>query len=240
MKRFLNTAVAIILSILMAFISTAQVFAAGTKTYISEVKVAMGGKAESDLKNEGYTILCDEGGDPIDLNEGAGGGKYSQGNKKVLIGYKTTSKKSEAITDLAVMNMCGGYMVEEYDLLMKRYLGAQISPFIDKFLVTINEYRENIESEDEDNRARAEYARAALNKYTDDDFGGAGLGDLLLNKTVYEMAKPEFDKLSEKDKEEKGIGAVNAEVRSKIPDAEKIGTVISSPSSLRQMARSCS
>ena len=87
------------------------------------------------------------------------------------------------------MNMEGGYSVEEYELLMKRYMGAQISPFIDKFIVAINEYRENIESEDDINRARAEYIRAVLNKFTDDDCGGAGLGDLLLNETVYEMAK---------------------------------------------------
>ncbi len=85
--------------------------------------------------------------------------------------------------------------MKEYDLLMKRYMGAQISPFIDKFLVAINEYRENVESEDAANRQRAEYIRAALNKFTDDDCGGAGLGDLLLNETVYEMAKPVFDNL---------------------------------------------
>ena len=221
MKRAFTTALSLTLAFVMAFLGTARVFADSTKTYVSEVKVAMGGDAESDLKAEGFTILCDDNEEPIDLNVGAGGGKYSQGDKKVLLGYKTTTKVKEAITDLALMNMCGGYKVEEYDLLMKRYMGAQISPFIDKFLVTINEYRENIESDDEVNRARAEYSRAALNKYTDDDCGGAGLGDLLLNETVYEMAKPVFDKLPEKEQEEKGIAAVNAEVRDALPAAEK-------------------
>ena len=221
MKRILTTALSLTLAVIMAFLGAAQVFADSQKTYVSEVMVAMGGSAENDLTNDGFTILCDDNGSPIDLNQGAGGGTGSQGNKKVLMGYKTTTDITEAITDLALMNMEGGYDVQEYDLLMKRYLGAQISPFIDKFIAAINEYRENIESEDEINRARAEYVRAALNKFTDDDCGGAPLGDLLLNETVYEMAKPQFDRLSEKEQEDKGIGGVNAEVRDALPEAEK-------------------
>ena len=221
MKGLFSTALSLTLAFVVAFLGVAQVFGESQKTYVSEIKVAMGGSAESDLTEEGFAILCDENGDPIDLNQGAGGGKYSQGDKKVLMGYKTTTNIKDAITDLAVMNMEGGYDVQEYDLLMKRYMGAQISPFIDKFIVAINEYRENIESEDDVNRQRAEYIRAALNKFTDDDCGGAGLGDLLLNQTVYEMAKPQFDGLSEKEQEDKGIAAVNAEVRDAIPAAEK-------------------
>ena len=221
MKRHRNSVLSVTLAFLMALLCSAQVFAQSKNTYVSEVKVAAGGSAESDLKNEGFTLLCDESGDPVDLNVGAGGGKGSQGNKKVLMGYKTTTKVKDAITDLAVMNMCGGYDVNEYDLLMRRYMGAQISPFIDSFLVAINEYRENIASEDDANRQRAEYIRSALNKFTDDDCGGAGLGDLLLNETVYEMAKPKFDQLSEKEQEKQGIAAVNAEVRNALSEAKK-------------------
>ena len=221
MKKILTTVLSLTMAIVMAFLGAAQVLADSQKTYVSEVKVAMGGSAENDLTAEGFTILCDDNGSPIDLNQGAGGGKYSQGDKKVLMGYKTTTDITEAITDLALMNMEGGYDVQEYDLLMKRYLSAQISPFIDKFIVAINEYRENIESEDDVNRQRAEYIRAMLNKFTDDDCGGAGLGDLLLNETVYEMAKPQFDGLSEKEQEDKGIAGVNAEVRDALPEAEK-------------------
>ena len=221
MKRIFTTALSLTLAVIMALLGAAQVLADSEKTYVSEVKVAMGGSAESDLTNEGFTILCDDNGDPVDLNQGAGGGKGSLGNKKVLLGYKTTTKRTEAITDLAVMNMCGGYDVNEYELLMKRYMGAQIKPFIDKFIVAINEYRENIESEDEVNRQRAEYIRGALNMFTDDDCGGAGLGDLLLNETIYEMAKPQFDSLSEKEQEDRGIAEVNAEVRDALPEEEK-------------------
>ena len=179
MKKVLTTALSITLAIVMAFLGAVQVFADSQKTYVSELKVAMGGSAEDDLTAEGFTVLCDKSGKPIDLNQGAGGGYGSKGDKKVLMGYKTTTNIREAITDLAMMNMEGGYSVDDYDLLMKRYMGAQISPFIDRFIVAINEYRENIVSEDEVNKARAEYIRTALNKFTDDDCGGAGLGDLL-------------------------------------------------------------
>ena len=221
MRKVFSTALSLTLAIVMAFLGAAQVFADSQKTYVSEVKVAMGDSAENDLTNEGFTVLCDENGAPIDLNQDAGGGKYSQGDKKVLMGYKTTTNVREAVTDLAVMNMKGGYSVEEYDLLMKRYMGAQISPFIDKFLVTIEEYRENLESDDDANRARAEYARAALNRFTDDDCGGAGLGDLLVNETVYEMAKPQYDALTDKQKEETGISGVNEQVRESLSESER-------------------
>ena len=222
MKGFLNTTLALTMAFLIAFLGAAQVFADSRKTYVSEVKVAMGGSAESDLTSEGFTVLCDDNGDPIDLNQGAGGGKGSQGDKKVLMGYKTTTDIANAITDLAVMNMEGGYDVKEYDLLMKRYLGAQISPFIDKFLVAIDEYRMNaLWSEDEANRQRAEYIRAALNKFTDDDCHGEGLGDLLLKTTVYEYAKPRFDKLSpQEQKEIGGIAGVNEKVRDAIREED--------------------
>ena len=79
MQKILKTALSLALAIVIAFLGAAQVFGESQKTYVSEVKVAMGGSAESDLKNEGFTILCDDRGSPIDLNQGAGGGTGSQG-----------------------------------------------------------------------------------------------------------------------------------------------------------------
>ena len=223
MKRAFKTVLVMVLALVLAVQTPLQALAAEAEgpDYISEVKVFMGGSAEKDLAAEGYTAVTDADGKIVDLNQGAGGGWGSQGDKKVVMGYKTTKLQSEAITDLAIMNMEGGYDVQEYDALMKQYMGGQISPFIDKFLTAINEYRENLQSDDDVNRQRAEYIRAALNKFTDDDCAGAGLGDLLINETVYEMAKPQFDTLSEKDQEELGIAGVNAQVRDALPKAEK-------------------
>ena len=202
MKRIFITPLVITLSMLMACLGIVHPLADSTKTYIGGVKVAMGGSAENDLTNEGFTILSDKNGNPVDLNAGAGGDKWSQGDKKVLLGYKTTADITGSITDLAVMNMEGSYRVQKYDVLMERYAAAQIRPYTDKLLVAVNEYRYNIRSKNEENRRRAEYVRAALNKFTDDDCGGAPLGDLLLNETKYEMGDEAYDALSEADKKE--------------------------------------
>ena len=133
MKIFKAAAAAVLalaLLIQMPARAYAQTQNADTKDYISEVKIAMGGDAEKAL--EGYTILSDENGKAVDLNKDAGGGWGSQGDKRVILGYKTTKEQSEAITDLAVMNMKGGYDVQEYEALIKQRMDSQVIPLIQK------------------------------------------------------------------------------------------------------------
>ena len=220
MKKTTVIITAIILSLLTAAVMPAQVFADALPEYISEVKVYQGSYA--DAAAEGFTILSDDKGNPVDLNQGSGAtGVGAKGNKKVYLGYKTTTKRSEAITDLALMNMKGGYSVEEYDALMADQMKEQIVPFVERFMAAVEEYRENYASAVALNQKRAQYVHDALNKLTDDDCGGAGLGDLLLNETVYEMAKPEYDALSEKEKEKTSLYDVNNKVRDSLPESEK-------------------
>ena len=194
MKRFFRTAVAVILAMLVMTVMPAQVFADSLPEYIGEVKVY--------IANEGFTVLSDDSGNPVDLNKKAGGGLGSKGDKAVYLGYKTTTDRSEAITDLALMNMKGGYSVEDYDALMETYIKSQITPFVDNFLAAIKEYRENYNSGYAANKERAQYVHDMLNKLTDDDCGGAGLGDLLLNETKYEMGDTAYNALSDEQKKE--------------------------------------
>ena len=206
MKRSVFT---LILSFFMAVLTAAlpslQIFAQDAQNageYISEVKIGVGktaGEAEKSL--DGYVILQKDGKN-ADLNAGAGGGIGSKGERVVYLGYKTTSERSEAITDLAVMNMKGGYSVKDYEVLMEQQMTQQIIPFVNGFLAAIEEYRENYTSEYPENKARAKYVHDALNKLTDDDCGGAGLGDLLLNETKYEMGDEAYEALSEADKKQ--------------------------------------
>ncbi len=185
------------LALAIAATLPAQVFADSVPEYISEVKIGMGKEAkDAAAALEGYKILSDESGNPIDLNQKAGGGWGSKGEKVVYLGYKTTTKRSEAITDLALMNMKGGYSVPDYDALMEGRMSSQIIPFVEKFLVSINEYRENYNSSNESNKARARYIHDLLNKFTDDDCSDRGIGDLLLSETKYEMGLKEFNLLS--------------------------------------------
>ena len=219
MKHLSRALIAVILAVLMATLMPAQVFA-DTPDYISEIKIYQGSFDKA--AGEGFTILNGSDGNPVDLNQGSGSTDTgAKGNKKVYLGYKTTKSRKEAITDLALMNMKGGYDVAEYDKLMDSQMSQQIVPFVDMFLASINEYRENYNSSSGANRERAKYLHDILNKLTDDDCGGAGLGDLLLNETVYEMAKPKYDALTDKEKEKTGMYDVNIQVRDSLPESEK-------------------
>ena len=201
MKRNLTAVIAVILALVMAFADPVRVLAEDPQIYISDLKVGMGKKA-ADAENalKGYTIITGADGKYVDFNDNAGGGWASKGEKVVYIGYRTTGSKDEAITDIALMNMKGGYKTEDYDALMEDYINIQIIPFVESFISAIREYRENLNSPYPANRERAERIREALNKLTDDDCGGAGLGDLLLNETKYEMGDTAYDKLSDAEK----------------------------------------
>ena len=195
MRNTSKALLALFLSLIMALIIPLQALA-DTPDYVSEVKVAMG--STDDLN--GYIVLTNNG-KPVDLNQGAGGGWGSKGDKSVYLGYKTTKLRSEAITDLALMNMKGGYETKDYEVLMQDQMDEQIIPFVENFLNAIYEYRLNYKSSNKNNRQRARYIHKALNKLIDDDTEKP-LGDLLLNKTKYEMGEEAYNKLSEEEKKE--------------------------------------
>ena len=198
MKHLSRAILAVFMAVLMGTLLPVQVFA-DTPDYISEVKIFAGDYSAA--QSEGYTLLKD-GNNPVDLNQDAGGSLGSKGEKAVYLGYKTTKNKNEAITDLALMNMKGGYRTNDYESLMNSQMNSQIIPFVDNFLSAIKEYRANYNSKKALNKKRAQFVHDALNKLTDDDCGGAGLGDLLLNETKYEMGDAAYNALSDEQKKE--------------------------------------
>ena len=204
MKKTATVIIAALLALVMAVFDPARtmaVNAANTPVYFSEFKVGMGKKAsEAEAALAGYTIITDSNGNKVDFNDNAGGGLGSKGDRVVYIGYKTTTDRSDAITDIALMNMKGGYSTEDYDALLDTYINAQIVPFVDSFMAAIREYRENYNSSNAANKTRAQYIHDALNKFTDDDCNGAPLGDLLLNQTKSEMGDAAYNALSDAEK----------------------------------------
>ena len=201
MKHISRVIIAVFLAIIMGTTLPLSVFA-DTPTYIKEVKIGMDREVSQATDTlDGYHILSDSDGDPINLNERAETNDYnnSRGKMAVLLGYKTTKNRKEAITDLALMNMKGGYSVMEYELLMETQLKTQIIPFVERFQAAIDEYRENYKSGYKGNSARARYIHDVLNKLTDDDTGKP-LGDLLLNETKYEMGDSAYNALSDEEK----------------------------------------
>ena len=195
----------------MLILVPAQVVASAAgneqQKYISEIKIGMGetaDQASKELLDEGYTILKDDSGNYADLNKDAGSKsilKEGPNQKIVYLGYKTTANARDAITDLAVMNMRGGYSFEDYEKMVNEHMDTQIKPFVDRFIATLKEYRENLKKpQDSANFKRANYYKTLLNKLTDDDTGNKPLGDLLVNQTKYEMGNEAYNALSNEEK----------------------------------------
>ena len=150
----------------MQAMGTANVKAAESKKYVSEVFTAYGedeAAAKSALESKGYT--------PVKGNLNDGAGTY------VMMGYKTTDDADKAITDLALMNSAGGYSVGDYENLLKKKR-EDITAFLTEFMQVIKEYRANYKNND----PKAIIAHDLLNNYIEDD-SGKKMGDLLLGDT---------------------------------------------------------
>ena len=211
----IKTIVAVILLVSVLALSPLQTFAAASTVYISEIKLGYGStpkEAYDYLTGEGYQIVTyghtykntkveEKYQKYADLNQG-GGSKFKK-DVVVYMGYKTTQNKDEAITDIAAMNMMGGYSFAQYEELIDKYRESTIKPFLDRFMSTVQEYRDNYNSSNAENKAKAVYIHDLLNLITDDDTG-MGMGDLLLNKTSEDYGYDEYKKLSNEEKKKYG------------------------------------
>ena len=167
--RSIKTLIALVLTLaVIALVPMNTVGAAGNNgKFVSEVYVAYGknaDEAKKTLENKGFT--------PVENNLNDGGKTY------VMMGYKTTGDIRESITDLAVMNMHGGYSVEEYKTFLKTQKN-EIAEFLNEFMSVIKEYRANLKA----GKTKAAVVHDLLNNYTDDD-SGMKMGDLLNSTTL--------------------------------------------------------
>lgn len=137
----------------------------GSKTkYISEVTVSYAGtyeEAKKELEGNGYKIASE-----TNVNDTL--------NAPVYLGYKETTEKKDAITDLAVMDMGGKFSYTDYENLMKNQRNA-VENQMDKILVSIEAFREKYES----GSTLAAKVYDYLN-YIYDDVSGENMGDYLL------------------------------------------------------------
>ena len=188
--------IAMILAVVSAILAPVQCFADSQVYYISDVMVGMGATAD-----EAKKALTDAGFTVLDQNVNEGAGSALKTEKFVYIGYKTTTDPDEAITDLSVMNMNGGYSFADYEVLMNKYRDSQIRPFVDNFIAAIKEYRANYNSENEANRAKAQYAYTVLSRIYNDDCKN-DMAQLLLNPSKEElgMSDKQYKRLSDDDK----------------------------------------
>ncbi len=158
---------ALVLTLTFVTLVPLNTAAANKGKYVSEVYVAYGKDADSAKKT-----LNDKGFTPVAGNLNEGGKTY------VMMGYKTTDDIRDSITDLAVMNMNGGYSVEDYKIFLKKQK-TQIAEFLNEFITVIKEYRANLKAD----KTKATVVRDLLNNYIEDD-SGMKMGDLLNGETL--------------------------------------------------------
>ena len=189
LKKMLHAAISMVLALAITFVTCTNALAASSKnSYVKDVILSYGKTAE-----EAKTWLTNNGYDVLDYNLNEGADDTFSTKRAVYLGYTTTNDAEEAITDMRLMNMKGGYSVQDYQMLLEDQK-ATIKLFLDDFIVAVNEYRDNYKK----GQQRAVAAHEILNLLYDDDTQQY-LGDLLLNKIKEEYSDEEWNALSEKE-----------------------------------------
>ena len=130
--------------------------------YVKEVYIAYGKSEEEAAK-----WLTDNGWEPVAGDFNAGKASKFDDDVAAVMGIKRTDDKYQAVTDMAVMNMKGGYSFPKYEDLLKEKK-ADINEFVNSFLPVLNEYRANYNGKGSAiGKKRAELAYDMLNKFYD-------------------------------------------------------------------------
>ena len=168
----------------------------GKGKYVSDVFIAYG-KTEADAKK----WLVDNSWEPIngdcDLNAGKASffddNMLQDQNVAAVMGIRRTDEAEEAVTDMAVMNMKGGYSIPDYESLIKEKK-ADITELINSYIPVIKEFRDNYNGKgSEFGQKRAKLTYDLLNRFYDggDEYAmpgdtGKKIGDIFLAKTTQE------------------------------------------------------
>ena len=162
--KFSTKFISMLLSLLMLFTALPiTAFAATEKTYVKEVRISTAADeatAKQWLTENGYLVL------DVNLNQKSGG-------DAVYMGYITTTNPDEAITDMAVMQMDGGYSFAEYEAMIEERK-KDIDAMLSSISVAIETARDNYTK----GYAGAVKACEILNTFVEDD-SGKYLGDLI-------------------------------------------------------------
>ena len=202
-RKFYKKLLAGATALTMSFTMLCSTVSAESKgKYVQDVFIAYGEKkedAEKWLRDNGWEPVCD-------LNDGKTSDVFT--DAVAVMGIQRTDDPNEAVTDMATMNMLGGYSFDDYEGLVKQKK-ADIDEFINTFVPALNEYRDNYNGKgSEGGKKRAQMAHDILNKFYDGDPDskyavndtGKRLGDLLLNKTKTEIGDEAYKALPKSDK----------------------------------------
>ncbi len=186
LKKMFRGAVSAFLAVALAVSTCTSAMAASSKaTYIKDVVISYG-----DTEEEAKNWLTENGYEILDNNLNEGADDLISSKRAVYLGYTTTNDAEEAITDMRLMNMKGGYSAQDYQKVLEEQK-TNIRNFLKSFLVAVNEYRANYSA----GQQQAVVAHDMLNLLYDDD-SQQYMGDLLLNKVKEEYSDEEWNALS--------------------------------------------
>ena len=142
------------------------------KLYVKDVKFIVADSLEEAKKfvPAGYTMLEE------DLNQGA---EVISSVDDVYLAYTTTTNPDEAITDIKMMNMKGGFVVSDYDTEINN-VGENIKKMVREFKDAVDAFAENYKK----GTYGAKAAYHTLNAFTIDELDNKPLADYFIYSDV--------------------------------------------------------
>lgn len=173
MRRYLKITLSMLLCVALITSTIKPAFAATTAKYISDIRISYGNTDE-----EARQWLIDNGYTPVKQNVNLNAADGLSKKKVVYIGYKTTFNSEQAITDIALMDMKGGYSFSDYqEMLKKQY--ATFEGIAKSQMKVIKEFRTRYK----EGSPTALMAYKSLNNYREDDSGKL-VGDYFLDENL--------------------------------------------------------
>ena len=164
--KFLKVLISMILVATMCVTMMMPASAGRATYYLSDLKMA-----EAKTADEAKKLLTDAGFTVLDKN------LNPDGDKAVYLGYKKSTNVDDAITDVKVMNMKGGFNISDYDSIIEDALQTY-GKDVDNLRIAAKEFAENYKA----GKREALLAYRQLNYYyVEIDKKQVKMGDYMLN-----------------------------------------------------------
>ena len=165
--KFLKVLISMLLVVTLCMTMVMPASAGRITYYLSDLKMA-----EASTADEAKKLLTDAGYTVLDKNLNPGGGKA------VYLGYMKSKNVDDAITDVRVMNMNGGFNISDYETIFEEAMDTYSSE-VNNIRIAAKEFAENYKA----GKKEALNAYRQLNYYYVENDKGVktNMGDYMLN-----------------------------------------------------------
>lgn len=165
--KLLKVFISMLLVVTMCMTMVMPASAGRITYYLSDLKMA-----EAATADEAKKMLTDAGFTVLDKNLNPGA------DKAVYLGYKKSKNVDDAITDVKVMNMNGGFNISDYETIFEEAMDTYSSE-VNNLRIAANEFAANYKA----GKKEALNAYRQLNYYYVEDDKGVktNMGDYMLN-----------------------------------------------------------